>query len=133
MYKFYIYKSSTKITYVFLQGRKKRLGSENIISKEFFYSYFFAKDNFENVKIVEMENYENKPIQFFLRKFDSLINKLTKLPIYTYAIFKKKNLDTFNNSDYILLSTDRVAFSCFPLIWLSKKRNKKHVANVFKL
>lgn len=117
-------KPSKKITYVFLQGRKKRLDSEKSISKEFFYSYFFAKDNFENVKIVEMENYERKPIQFFLRKCDTLFNKLTKLPIYTYAIFKKKNLEAFNDSDYILLSTDRVAFSCFPLIWLAKRRNK---------
>ena len=116
--------NSKKITYVFLQGRKKRLSSNINISKEFFYTYFFAKDNFPNVNIVEMENYNNSFSQFVLRKFDSLINKLSKLPIYTYAILKRKNIKIFCESDFILLSTDRVAFSCLPLILLAKKRNK---------
>ena len=115
--------NTKKITYVFLQGRKQRLEKENNISKEFFYSYFYAKDNFENVEIVEMENYEKKFSQFFLRKFDSFINKLTKLPIYTYAIFKKKNIKKFIDSDYIIFSNDRVAFSSLPLILITKKRN----------
>ena len=78
------------ITYVFLQGRKQRLESGNLISKEFFYSYFYAKENFDNVNILEMENFEKNIKQSLLRKIDSIINKLTKLPIYTYAIFKKK-------------------------------------------
>ena len=112
------------ITYVFLQGRKKRLESGNLISKEFFYSYFYAKENFDNVNILEMENFEKNIKQSLLRKIDSFINKLTKLPIYTYAIFKKKNLDVFNNSDFIIMANDRVAFSCFPLIMLSKRKNK---------
>ena len=112
------------ITYVFLQGRKQRLESGNLISKEFFYSYFYAKENFDNVNILEMENFEKNIKQSLLRKIDSFINKLTKLPIYTYAIFKKKNLDVFNNSDFIIMANDRVAFSCFPLIMLSKRKNK---------
>ena len=112
------------ITYVFLQGRKQRLESGNLISKEFFYSYFYAKENFDNVNILEMENFEKNIKQSLLRKIDSIINKLTKLPIYTYAIFKKKNLDVFNNSDFIIMANDRVAFSCFPLIILSKRKNK---------
>ena len=112
------------ITYVFLQGRKQRLESGNLISKEFFYSYFYAKENFDNVNILEMENFEKTIKQSLLRKIDSFINKLTKLPIYTYAIFKKKNLDVFNNSDFIIMANDRVAFSCFPLIILSKRKNK---------
>ena len=115
--------NSKKITYVFLQGRKQRLEKNNNISKEFFYSYFYAKDKFENVEIVEMENYEKKFSQYFLRKFDSLINKLTKLPIYTYAIFKKKNIKIFLDSDYIIFSNDRVAFSSLPLILVTKRRN----------
>ena len=69
--------NSKKITYVFLQGRKKRLSSNINISKEFFYTYFFAKDNFPNVNIVEMESYNNSFSQFILRKFDSLINKFS--------------------------------------------------------
>ena len=112
------------ITYVFLQGRKQRLESSKLISKEFFYSYFYAKENFDNVNIVEMENFEKNIKQSLLRKLDSFINKLTKLPIYTYAIFKKKNLDVFNKSDFIIMANDRVAFSCFPLIILSKRKNK---------
>ena len=52
--------NSIKITYVFLQGRKQRLESNKNISKEFFYSYFYAKEKFEKVEIVEMENYEKK-------------------------------------------------------------------------
>jgi glycosyltransferase involved in cell wall biosynthesis len=115
--------NSKKITYVFLQGRKQRLEKNNNISKEFFYSYFYAKDNFESVEIIEMENYEKKISQYFLRKFDSFINKLTKLPIYTYAIFKKKNIKKFLSSDYIIFSNDRVAFSSLPLILITKKRN----------
>ena len=58
--------NSKKITYVFLQGRKQRLEKNNNISKEFFYSYFYAKDNFESVEIVEMENYEKRFSQYFL-------------------------------------------------------------------
>lgn len=115
--------NSIKITYVFLQGRKQRLESNKNISKEFFYSYFYAKEKFEKVEIVEMENYEKKTSQYLLRKFDSLINKLTKLPIYTYAIFKKKNIKKFVDSDYIVFSNDRVAFSSLPLIWITRKRN----------
>ena len=115
--------NSIKITYVFLQGRKQRLESNKNISKEFFYSYFYAKEKFEKVEIVDMENYEKKISQYLLRKFDSLINKLTKLPIYTYAIFKKKNIKKFVDSDYIVFSNDRVAFSSLPLIWITRKRN----------
>ena len=115
--------NSIKITYVFLQGRKQRLESNKNISKEFFYSYFYAKEKFKKVEIVEMENYEKKTSQYLLRKFDSLINKLTKLPIYTYAIFKKKNIKKFVDSDYIVFSNDRVAFSSLPLIWITRKRN----------
>ena len=115
--------NSIKITYVFLQGRKQRLESNKNISKEFFYSYFYAKEKFEKVEIVEMENYEKKTSQYLLRKFDSLINKLTKLPIYTYAIFKKKNIKKFVDSDYIVFSNDRVTFSSLPLIWITRKRN----------
>jgi hypothetical protein len=115
--------NTKKITYVFLQGRKQRINSRKKISKEFFYTYFYAVKNYTNVEIVEMENFEPTISQKFLRKFDSFINKLSKLPIYTYAIFKRKNLKIFKQSDFVILSNDRVAFSSLPMIWLTKISN----------
>lgn len=115
--------NTKKITYVFLQGRKQRINSRKKISKEFFYTYFYAAKNYTNVEIVEMENFESTISQKFLRKFDSIINKLSKLPIYTYAIFKRKNLKIFKQSDFVILSNDRVAFSSLPMIWLTKISN----------
>ena len=115
--------NTKKITYVFLQGRKQRINSGKKISKEFFYTYFYAVKNYTNVEIVEMENFEPSISQKFLRKLDSFINKLSKLPIYTYAIFKRKNLKIFKQSDFVILSNDRVAFSCLPMIWLTKISN----------
>jgi glycosyltransferase involved in cell wall biosynthesis len=115
--------NAKKITYVFLQGRKQRITSRKKISKEFFYTYFYAAKNYTNIEIVEMENFESTISQKFLRKFDSFINKLSKLPIYTYAIFKRKNLKIFKQSDFVILSNDRVAFSSLPMIWLTKISN----------
>ena len=115
--------NTKKITYVFLQGRKQRINSRKEISKEFFYTYFYAAKNYTNVEIVEMENFEPSISQKFLRKLDSFINKLSKLPIYTYAIFKRKNLKIFKQSDFVILSNDRVAFSSLPMIWLTKISN----------
>jgi len=112
-----------KITYVFLQGRKQRVNSRKKISKEFFYTYFYATKNYTNVEIIEMENFEPSIAQKFLRKLDTFINRLSKLPIYTYAVFKRKNLKIFKQSDFVILSNDRVAFSSFPLIWLTKLAN----------
>lgn len=109
-----------KISYVFLQGRKQRLNSKKNISKEFFYTYFYASEKYTNVEVIEMEDFEPKISQIFLRKFDTFINKLSKLPVYSYAIFKRKNIKKFKQSDFVILSNDRVAFSSFPLIWLTK-------------
>ena len=115
--------NTKKITYVFLQGRKQRINSRKKISKEFFYTYFYAAKNYTNVEIVEMENFIPSISQKSLRKLDSFINKLSKLPIYTYAIFKRKNLKIFKQSDFVILSNDRVAFSSLPMIWLTKISN----------
>ena len=60
--------NTKKITYVFLQGRKQRINARKEISKEFFYTYFYAVKNYTNVEIVEMENFEPTISQKFLRK-----------------------------------------------------------------
>ena len=50
---------NTNVTYLFVSGRKNRIVSDKIYSKEFFYSYHFVKKYYSNVEILEFNDVKN--------------------------------------------------------------------------
>ena len=52
---------SNKILYVFGSGRKDRIKIQDFSSTEFFYGYFYFKDKYENIDLIEMKK-EDLPV-----------------------------------------------------------------------
>ena len=74
---------SNKILYVFGSGRKDRIKIQDFSSTEFFYGYFYFKDKYENIDLIEMKK-EELPVQIshkFLLVVDKILRKLSNLPL----------------------------------------------------
>ena len=71
---------NTNVTYLFVSGRKNRIVSDKIYSKEFFYSYHFVKKYYSNVEILEFNDVKN----VYRIKYIKFIDKLTKKQNYRF-------------------------------------------------
>ena len=105
------------LTYIFLNGRKERINSELNFPYEFFYGYNFLKDFYSENNLIEF-NYQNKSI--ILKILEKLLNKLTDLPFFFQYITTFKNYKIIKNSDDIVMTNQRVAFSSLIMILLGK-------------
>lgn len=120
-----------KITFVFQSGRIQRLNSkEQSYSKEFFYAYHNFKKEFTTVNIIEF-NDSNKIMQKIIKKISEMLRYLTTIPFYFEKIINIKNFKIFQNSEHIIFTNQRVAFTSFPLLQIVKLFNKDLQSSVF--
>ena len=109
------------ITFVFNEGRAKRLEKETKGPKEFFYSYNFFQEDNKNTNIIEHKS-EKKGI-FYL--FFKLFRKVSKIPIYTEGLIGRNNLNVILSSKSIIATNQNLGYSLLPLLKISKKSNLK--------
>ena len=115
-----------KITYVFISGRKERiLNDKETFAKEFFYGFNYFKDKYEHVKIVEF-----KEVRTIFNLFYKILNKISDLPFYGNYLINKENYKVLKNTDELVLTNQKTAFSILPLLLLVKIR-KNINSNVF--
>lgn len=113
-----------KISFIFNEGRKKRLESVEKIPGEFFYSYLNFKYEFdEYVDYVEISSISN----FMLRNFFKVIRKYSNIPIYTDKLLNKKTIVKIYNSDIIIATNQNLGFTIMPLIFFKKILRKTKV------
>lgn len=118
------------ITYVFTNGRKNRLHlSKKEYPKEFFYSYHFMNEKFNNIRVIEFEK-NNTLSNKLLDKFSYILRYVTTVPFYLENITTYKNFKIFIKTDYLILTNQRVAFSAIPLLFIAR-RFKKINTSVF--
>jgi len=109
------------ITFVFNEGRAKRLEKDTNGPKEFFYSYnFFQKDN-QNTNLIELQS-EKKGVFYF---FFKLIRKISKIPIFTEGLINKDNLKVLFNSKSLIATNQNIGYSLLPLLKISRNNELK--------
>ena len=91
-----------KLTYFFLDGRKERLKSDTNCPKEMFTSYDYFFDKFIYKEIIQFTDNRKGSIAQFLKFLDRVLNKVTKLPFFTYNALTSKISKLFQNQ--IILS-----------------------------
>ena len=116
-----------KITFVFQSGRINRLNNSNEkFSKEFFYSYLDFKKEFTNVNIIEFSEKQNI-LNVMFKPIFKLARYVTTIPFYCEKIISFENIKTLRQSENIIFTNQRVAFSTMPVMLIkclfSKKRN----------
>tara|TARA_B100000131_G_scaffold275339_1_gene277884 strand:- start:3174 stop:4280 length:1107 start_codon:yes stop_codon:yes gene_type:complete len=108
------------ILYVFISGRKEKLSlSDRDYAKEFFYGYQYFKNTEHNVDIIEFK--EKDSIFNFIYY---LMNKLSDLPLYGQYLINKKNYKKLKDTDEIIFTNQKTAFSMLPMLILVKIRKK---------
>mgnify|MGYP001186900588 FL=1 len=126
--------NKSRVTIVFVSGRKDRLSSKDPMSKEFFYSYHYLKEIVENIEIVEFNSNQNsKAIKWILSIFDKTLRKITRLPIFMHEIINKESLNKFKKSTHLIFSNDRIACSLIPVLIYYKISRKKINTTFFAL
>ena len=109
------------ITFVFNEGRAKRLEKDTKGPKEFFYSYnFFQKDNL-NTNLIELQSQKKGGFYFFFKLF----RKVGKIPIYTEGIIDKDNLKVLFNSECLIATNQNLGYSLLPLLKISRNKELK--------
>jgi glycosyltransferase involved in cell wall biosynthesis len=114
-----------KVTYFFISGRKERLNrNPDTFAKEFFYGYFYLKNKYKKVEIIEYQN--NKS---FINPVYKILNKISDLPFYCNLLVSKKNYKILRNSQNIIYTNQNTAFSAFPFLVATKLRRsiKSHI------
>ena len=112
------------LTYIFLNGRRERINSELNFPYEFFYGYNFLKNFYSDNNLIEF-NYQNRSI--ILKILERLLNKMSDLPFFFQYITTLKNYKIIKNSDDIVMTNQRVAFSCLIMILMGKLRKEINV------
>ena len=113
------------ITFVFQSGRTSRINNEKEeFSKEFFYSYQNFKAEFSYVNLIEFEN-PNSFLNILTRPIFRALRYFTTIPFYCEYIQSVKNFKILLNSDEIIFTNQRVAFSSMPMLLLSSLLKKK--------
>ncbi len=120
-----------RITFVFQSGRIQRLnGEEQFYSKEFFYAFHNFRKEFSAVNIIEFKD-SNKVTQKIIKKISEILRYLTTIPFYFEKIINIENFKIFQNSQHIIFTNQRVAFTSLPLLQIVKLFNKDLQSSVF--
>ena len=107
-----------KITYVFTTGRSARVHDARF-SKEFFYSYDQFLKNFKFVELIEMK--QSKTLFSKLLNFlDVILRRISNCSFYTSTLCNYKNFLKIHESDVVVFTNDRLAFSSLPMLIVSK-------------
>lgn len=125
---------SKKITYVFLEGRAKRM--DNSYPNDFF--YFFKHFEKEDAEIKYLESNEIKNVVLNLNLFfyliDKFIRKATALPFYAHKFLSRKNRYELKKTDYLILTNETVGYSLLIyLIYLKLIKSSKVIIFVMGL
>jgi len=109
------------ITFVFNEGRAKRLENDTNGPKEFFYSYNFFEKNYQNTNLLELQSEKKGGFYFFFK----LIRKISKIPIYTEGLIDKDNLKVLFNSKSLIATNQNIGYSLLPIIKISRNNELK--------
>jgi len=123
-----------KITYIFGGGRLEKLDNNHEYAKDFFYGYhLFKEDKKYETEILEIYPFTKSKTIFltFIQKVDKILTKLIFLQFHFHEIFIKENFKRIRDSDVLIFSNDRLAFSFFPI--LKFKKNLKSIVFVMGL
>jgi len=112
------------ITYVYLSGRKNRLKKEFNDAEEFFYSYLYFKRLGFNTEIIEF-SHNDGVVNSLLKFLDKVLRKTTKLPFFMSDILIIRNIKQLLSSDYVVLTSDRIACSILPLLIVNSLKKRK--------
>ena len=117
-----------KIIYFYVSGRKNRIESNTTGSKEFFYGSKYLNQT-NKVEIIEFNDNlpKSKLTISILDFFDKVLRKLTSLPIFTREIVSFYNLKKIQESDYLVLTNDRIGCSLLPIMIYLKFFKKKRI------
>lgn len=121
-----------KIIYFYVSGRKNRIESNTTGSKEFFYGSKYLNQT-NKVEIIEFNDNlpKSKVTINIFDFFDKVLRKLTSLPIFTREIVSFYNLKKIQESDYLVLTNDRIGCSLLPIMiylrFFKKKRIKSTI------
>lgn len=101
-----------KITYIFGEGREKKLNNKVDYSNDFLYGYdYFLENNYDVNYIIASEG-NNK----FLVFIEKIFRKLSKLPFYMSNYISLKNIKIIFSSKVLILSNDPIALSLLPVL-----------------
>ncbi len=122
---------NTNVTYLFVSGRKNRIVSDKIYSKEFFYSYHFVKKYYSNVEILEFNDVKNvyRITANTLKFIDKILRKITKLPFFMTEIINYVNFKKLYTTDILVATNDRIGLSIMPILFIKKLVFRKQVSN----
>ena len=119
------------MTFVFQGGRSDRIKGQDSFAKDMFYTYFKFEEN-HDVEIIEFQNYVKEGRFYkFIFYFQGYVRRLIKIPLYSVYLTNKKNYKILSESDYIVLSTNRIATSVFPMLLRMRLRRKKNNVTFF--
>ncbi len=119
-----------KITYIYQAGRAERMQNMESSAKEFFYGYFYMKEQLKDVNFLEFNVNTDK----FLRKyFNQFLRKISGLPFFSDLILSKAYRKTLLNSKTIVCTNQRVGFSILLFLWINSQKNINSVVFVMGL
>ncbi len=107
---------NNQLTYIYQNGRKNRINKKEY-PKEFFYGIDYISKSFKKTEIIEFNEKKVGKISTFL---STLLQKVTGLPFFLNNIINSKNLRIFLDSDLLVMTNQRVAFSSFPFLIINK-------------
>jgi glycosyltransferase involved in cell wall biosynthesis len=105
------------ISFVFNEGRKKRLSSDRSGPKEFFYSFEKFQKDFPSTTLIEMDVQQTGVLSLFFK----IIRKFSKIPIFTENLLKISTIRTILKSDILIATNQNIGYSLVPFLYFKKK------------
>ena len=112
------------ISYIFGQGRAKKINSNNNFGKEFFYGYHFFLEKGYKLNIIESDINKTSYLKPVLRMLDKYLAKFTKLTFYMTAFINRKALNQIYHSKNIITSNHGIGMTVFIFISIMKRFKK---------
>ena len=110
------------ITYVFSNTkRSSMMENREEYSEEFFYGYYSLKSQYKT----HLVEFNEKANVFYL--VDKLISKFSNMPIFFSFVTSFKNFKIFISSTHIIMTNQRAAIACIPLLLILKIVNNPKV------
>ncbi len=105
-----------KVSFIFNEGRVRRLNNNDTYPKDFFYSFHLFEKEFDDVGIIEL-NSKTNGITFLIFK---VIRKIANIPIFSEGLIKYSKIRDIFKSDILIATNQNIAFSILPIILLKK-------------
>ena len=122
-----------KICYIFIQGRKNKILSNEVEAKEFYYGLNYLQELKDiKINIIEFSN-TNNWFSSILKTLDKVISKLISIPFYSHKLVSAKNLKTLLKSDKVVLISESTGYSALPMLFFLKFRKTQVILFVMGL